>query len=213
MIQSATDKIILQLDTKYIKNFSSIMKMAAIENNASVHLEDLVNIQGTVVSLPRTISGDRTHKGYSTKDIQVGDTAIFSFSIVYDFYQNTHNGEPLYKNLISIQGKEFWMADITKIYAVIRNGEIIMINGYVMATPFVEDKIFLTAASKKTKGVKTSEVMHVGNPKETLPSLTIKQGDTIYFNPATVQKYQINNKPFIILQQHQVLGKRASKSE
>ena len=115
-------------------------------------------------------------------------------------------GDPLYKNLISIQGKEFWMADITKIYAVIRNGEIIMVNGYVMARPFEKDLIFTTAKSKKLKGVKSSQIMHIGNPREGKTPIQAKMGDNIYYSPNLPIPYQINDKPFIILQQHQVLG-------
>ena len=207
MLQSVENKIILSLATKYCKNFSDIAKRAAIADNASVHLEDLVSIVGEVVSIPKSISNDRWHEGFSTKDIQVGDTAIFSFSIVYDWYQNKHMGDPLYKNLITIQGKEFWMADITKIYAVIRNEKIIMINGYVMAVPFIDDKIQLLASSKKTKGTKTSTIMHIGNPRTDRKAIGAKDGDTIYFNPKIAIKYQINDKPFIILQQHQILGR------
>lgn len=207
MIQAPVDKLILHLETKYIKNFSEIAKRSAIADGASVHLEDLCQIVGEVVSIPKTISDDKWHKGFSTKDIKVGDTAIFSFNIVYDWYQKVHMGEPLYKNLITIQGKEFWMADITKIYAVIRNNETIMVNGYIMAYPFVEDKIITETKSKKLKGVKSSEIMHIGNPKEGQRPITAKQGDTIYYPPNLPIKYQINNKPFIILQQHQVYGK------
>ena len=206
MIVSAENRVILKLDTKYIKNFSDIAKRAAIENNSSVHLEDLCQILGEVISIPKSISNDKWHEGFTTKDIQVGDTAIFSFNIVYDWYQNTHNGDPIYKNLISIQGKEFWMADITKIYAVIRNEQIIMINGYVMAKPFEKDLIFMTAKSKKMKGVKYSEIMHIGNPRENKKLIKAKQGNIIYYSPNLPIPYQINNKPFIILHQHQVLG-------
>lgn len=206
MIVSPENKIILKLATKYCKNFSDIAKRSAIENGASVNLEDLVSIVGEVVSIPKSISKDKWHEGFSTKDIQVGDTAIFSFSIVYDWYQNTHMGDPLYKNLISIQGKEFWMADITKIYAVIRDEKITMINGYVMAKPFEKDIIITETKSKKTKGVKSSRLMYVGNPRENKTKIKAKQGDTIYYAPNLPIPYQINDKPFIILQQHQVLG-------
>lgn len=206
MIQSAENCVILKLETKYIKNFSDIAKRAAIADGASVHLEDLCQIVGEVISIPKSISNDKWHEGFTTKDIQVGDTAIFSFNIVYDWYQNTHMGDPLYKNLISIQGKEFWMADITKIYAVIRNGEIIMVNGYVMARPFEKDLIFTTAKSKKLKGVKSSQIMHIGNPREGKTPIQAKMGDNIYYSPNLPIPYQINDKPFIILQQHQVLG-------
>lgn len=206
MLQVPQDKLIVTVKTKYIKNFSEIAKRAAIADNASVHLEDLVNIVGEIVSLPNVVSDDRWHKGFTTKDMQVGDVVIFSHSVIYDWYQNKHMGDPLYKNLISIHGKEYWMADITKVYAVIRNNETIMVNGYVMATPFEEDKIFVTAAHKKIKGVKSSTVMYVGNAKEGNKKISAKQGDTIYYSPKYPIKYQINDKPFIILQQHQILG-------
>jgi len=206
MIQQSENRLIVQIKTKYISNFTDIMKISAIQNFGSLHMEDLCNIRGTVVSLPKRITDDRTHTGFSTKDIRVGDEAIFSFSIVYDFIQ-VEDKDPLYKNLITYKGEEYWQADITKIYAVIRDGEIIMVNGYVMASEFQDDKIVLSAASKKAKNSKSSTVMHIGNPKENQKKIPVKQGDTIYFNPLKVQKYQINHKPFIILQQQQVLGK------
>ena len=207
MIQAAENKVVVKVATKYISNITSIAKIAAIQNNSSIHIEDVVNIQGEIVSLPISISKDRSHEGFSLKDLRVGDRTIFSFSVIAEYYQKEYNGEPVYKNLITYKAEEYWLADITKIFAVIRNGKIIMVNGYVMATPFLEDKIVLQTSSKKAKGVKSSEIMNIGNPKEGLKKITAKQGDTIYFSPSLPQKYQINNKHFIILQQHQVLGK------
>jgi co-chaperonin GroES (HSP10) len=208
-IQSAENKVVVKPKTKYISNFTDIMKISAIQNFATLHLEDLVNNCGEIISIPKSVSKDKTHNGFSTKDIRVGDTAIFSFSVIYDFIQRGEDLPPLYKNMISYKGNEYFSADITKIYGVIRDGQIIMVNGYVMATTFVDDKIVVAAVSKKIKGCKSSTVMHVGNPKETLKKIPIKQGDTIYFNPMIAQKYQINNKPFIIIQQHQILGKQS----
>lgn len=207
MIQTASDKIIVTVKSKYCKNFTDLMKRVAIQDGTSVHLEDFVSLVGTVVSIPKTISNNRTYTGFSTKDIQVGDEVIFSFNVIYDHYQKMQEGEFIYKNLITLNAQEFWMADITKIYAVIRDEKITMINGYVMATPFAEDRIITAQRDKKAKGVKSSVVMHIGNPKETHKRITAEQGDTIFYSPNHPIKYQINNKPFIILQQHQVLGK------
>lgn len=205
MIQSPSCKVIVEVKQKYIKNISSIMKAAAIENNSSVDPVELVNILGVVQSLPKTISSKKKYKGFSTKDIRVGDTAIFSYRVIYDFIQV---GEDIkYKNLIKYEDKELFTADITDVFGVIRDGKIIMINGYVMTTPFAEKKIILAAASKQTKGTVISEVIEIGNPKETDKPLEVKQGDSIYYNPMKAQKYQINNKPFVIIPQSQVLGK------
>lgn len=207
MIKSAEDKVIVTVTTKYIKHISDLLKRAALENNTSIDPSDYVNITGTIISLPKRISNTRDYKGFSIKDIQVGDTAIFSSNIIYDLVIKAENEEPVYKNLITFKGQEYWVADITKIFGVIRNGEIIMINGYVMATPFTASKIYIPAAQKKSKQSASSQIMHIGNPKETLLPIDVKQGDTIHFNPMIATKYQINDKHFIILQQHQILGK------
>lgn len=207
MIQSAENKVIVEVTTKYTGNISDLVNRSAIQNNASVHVEDMVNICGKIISLPKRISKKREYSGFSTKDIMVGDIAIFSFNVIYDFFQNEPNGKLIYKNMISYQGKEYFQADITRVFGVIRNGSIIMINGYVMCQPVKEDILYVPSAAKRAKVSKSSMVMHIGLPRETVPSISVNNGDTVYFNPSIAQKYQINNKPFIILNQHQILGK------
>lgn len=211
MIQVAENKVMVQVVTRYTKYISNILKRAALENNTSIDPSDYVQIVGTVVSLPKTISDTRDYKGYSTKDIRVGDTAIFSSNVIYDMVQKDPDAEPIHKNLITFKGQEYWVADITKIFGVIREGQIIMINGYVMATQFIDSKIYIPAAQKKAKSSVVSEVMHIGNPKENQLPIAVKHGDKIYFNPMIATKYEIKEKKFIILQQHQVLGKQVQK--
>jgi|SRR3954469_9929417 len=207
MVTSAENKVIVTVTTKYTKYISDILKRAALENNTSVDPADYVSIVGEIVSLPKRISNTRDYKGYSTKDIRVGDTAIFSSNVIYDLVIKEEDAEPIYRNLITYQAKEYWVADITKVYGVIRNGELIMINGYVMASLFEESKIYIPAAQKKVKSSVTSEVISIGNPLEGLAQISAKQGDTIHFNPMKATKYSINDKPFIILTQQHVLGK------
>ncbi len=207
MITSAENKIMVKVKTKYIKNMTDLLKRSAIQNNTSIDPSDYVNIIGEVVSIPKRISNTRDYKGYSTKDIQVGDTAIFSSNVIYDLIIKDPEADPVYKNLITYKSEEYWVADITKVFGVIRNGEIIMINGYVMATPFVKSAIYIPAAQKKAKSSVTSEVLHIGNSLETQLPVNVKQGDTIYFNPLKATNYQINDKHFIILTQAHILGK------
>jgi len=206
MIQSPESKLIVKVKSKYISNFSDIMRIASLENNTSVHLEDLVNITAEVVSLPRTISKQKHYEGFSTKDIKVGDTIIMSFAVIYDHIVKDAYEAPLYKNLIKYKGDEFWSADIRLIFGVIKEDEVQMVNGYIMATLYLEDKIFIQQTSQKDKKSKVSEIMHCGNPKTNSIKQNFKQGDNIHFNPMKTQKYQINGKHFIILQQDKVLG-------
>lgn len=207
MIQSPENKVIVSVPTRYIKNMTDLLKRSAIQNNSSVDQTDFVQITGTVVSVPKRISKTRDYEGFTAKHIEPGDMVVFDYSVIYDQIIKKENEDPVYKNLIMFRAKEYWMADITRIFAVIRNEQIIMINGYVMATPYVESKIIVPAFMKQEKGYVSSEVMYVGHPKENTTPININPQDTIYYNPFIAQKYQINNKPFVILQQHQILGK------
>jgi co-chaperonin GroES (HSP10) len=207
MLISPQDNVIVRPETKYIGNISSLLKIAAIQNNSSVDQTDMVNIKGEVISVPKSISKTRDLEGFSTSDIQPGDIAIFSFKVIYDFVQKEPDAEPVYRNRIFYNGVEYFAAHIRHIFGVIRAGEIIMANGYVMVSGFEEPKIFIPAHQKRVKGTTTSHIMHIGNPLIGETSITAKQGDEVVFNPKYAQKYQINGKPFCILQQSQILGK------
>jgi len=208
MLQSPQNKVIVSVKSKYIKDFGDLTKRISIEDNTSVHLEDLVNIVGTVESLPVSISNEGHYKDYSLEGINVGDTVLFSFSVIYDLYQKKQDvGEIIHRNRIQYRGKEYWLADITKIFGVITPIDIQMVNGYVMAEQFEEDKIFMQPESRKSRKCKSSVLMHIGRPKVGHKRVNAEPGDLIYYNPLKVQKYQINGKPFIILNQSHILGR------
>ncbi len=207
MLQSPENKIIVQVTTRYIKNMTELLRRSMIQQGSSLHQQDFVNITGKVISIPKRISDRIDYVGFSTKDIKVGDTAIFSYEVIFDQIVKPGAEEAVYKNMVQFKGQEYWMADITRVFGVIRDGEIIMVNGFVMATPFEEQKIILSQEQTKQKGCTKSTLMHIGNSKTTEAPIQAKIGDTIYYNPTIAQKYQINDKPFIILTQRQILGR------
>lgn len=206
MIVSPTNKIIVSVKHKFISNITDLLKRSAIQNNSSVDPTDYVNITGEVLSVPKRIDDRFGLNGFTADEIQVGDTAIFSHAVIYDLIPQEEGVDPIYRNRIWWEAKECFAADISLIYGVIRNDEIIMINGYVMLRPFQEAKILLAASSKRTKGTVKCQVMHIGSPRTHLKPIDAKQGDWIYLNPMIATKYQINNKPFVIIQQSHVLG-------
>jgi co-chaperonin GroES (HSP10) len=117
------------------------------------------------------------------------------------------DADPIYRNRFMYKGEEYFLADITKIFGVIRDEEIIMVNGYVMASEFSESNFVLPASLKKIKKAAETNVMHIGYPKTEETSIDVDNGDKIYFNSITAQKYQINQKPFSIIQQNKIFGK------
>jgi co-chaperonin GroES (HSP10) len=207
MIQAPFNKVIVQPKTKYISHISDIMKRSAIQNGATVDPADIVNIVGEIVSIPQHISDTPDYQGYTTNNLEIGDIAIFSFKVIYDLIIKQENGEPVYKNLIKYNGKEFFSCDIRNLFGVIRGEEIIMVNGNVMLEEYEKDMIIMSQSLRKHKKAKSSRIIHIGESKTHIPVINAKQGDLVFFNADKAQHYQINNKKFIILQQDKILGK------
>lgn len=207
MIKATENNLIITVTTQYIKNISNILKVAAIENNSNVDSADIVQIVGEVISVPDRITTDqRGYEGFSTKDIRVGDTVIFRFDVIHQFTNISKVGR-IFKNMFMWEGKEYWLCDIQKVFGVIRDGEVKMVNGYVMLNDFETSKIVLSHADAGFRGAQSSEVMHIGSSKTNEKYLGIVSRETVYFNSIAAAKYQIKGKPFRVLQQSSILGK------
>lgn len=210
MIVCPTNKLVVKFKHKYISNVSDLLKRSAIQNGSTVDPIDVVNIVGEVVSLPKVVTKRLGLENFSLEGIDIGDNIIVSHKVIYDMVMKADTPEPVYKNMITYNGEEYFVCDISLVYGVIKNDDIIMLNGFVMLRPFQEAKIILAAASKKTKGTVKCQVMYIGNPKKSIKPIDAKQGDWAYFNPMVGLKYQINNKPFVIVSQHHILGIEAT---
>lgn len=207
MIISPTNKVIVHPVTKYSKNITDLMRRSAIQNGATVDPADIVNITGEIISIPMSISQTPDYNGFSTKDIQIGDIGIFSYKVIYDLYIKEEHQDPVYRNLVKYNGKEYFSCDIRNLFGVIRGEEIIMVNGFVMLTEFEPNRIILPATLKNQKNAVSSQVMHIGESKTNTKKINVKNGDTVFYNGQKVQHYQINDKKFIIVQQDRIFGK------
>ena len=203
MIQSSLNNVIVKIKHKYIRNISEIMRVAAIQNNSTVQQADLVNIIGEVVSPPLEVSTwRREYKEYSARDIKAGDMAIFSHDVIYNFAPTETEEQPVYKNSFWYKDAEYWNCNIMNLYAVIRDDEIRMQNGYVMVADMEKpSQIILPQRVKKLHKSASAIVTHIQmNPR-------IKKGDRVYFNPNKLRLYQVDGKPFGIIKRSQILGR------
>jgi len=205
MLQPPNDKVVIRVKDKYVQHMSNILRLSSLENNTSIDPADFVSITGEVVSLPKSVS--QKNKGFSIEDIKIGDIAIFSYQVIYDIIYKAETDKLEFRNMITVNDKEFFLADITKIFGVIRDEEIIMINGWVMLTEYPKSVIIMQNQSKKVKGTVQSEILNIGKPKTKETPIDAKKGDTVCFSPYKPQHYNINKKEFIILRQNQILGK------
>jgi len=203
MLQSPTNQVLIKVKTKYIANMTDLLKVSAIQNGSTIDPSDYVNIIGEVVSVPIAISDTKDYKGFSTHDIYEGDTAIFSYQVISSRIQRSHNRDPIFKNLITYKGEEFFSVNITYLFAVIRGGEIRMQNGYVMVEQMEAPKIIiLDAKTKKSNAASTAVISNISKNNHSL-----KPMDRVYFAPNKIQLYQIGGKPFGIVKEKDILGK------
>lgn len=209
MFQSAINKVVVKFERKYIKNFTSIMRIAALQNNTSIEPADMVNIVAEVVSVPKSISGKREYKGFSAMDIKPGDIVVLSHLVIFDFELTASVEEVAFKNMVYYRGKEFFLADIPHIFAVVRDGKIRMQNGYVMVAEMQKPPlIVLSQFTKRSISSASAIVTNIGKPLTHKHRIDAEVGDTVYYNPNKIQLYQINEKAFGILRQSDILGKK-----
>lgn len=210
MLQATINNLIVKVDTKYIGNMTDIMRLSSIQDNASVDASDLVNIMGEIVSVPLKIENKREYAGFTKDNIQVGDIAIFNYLVISELVAIPDKDDADFKNIIRYKGKEYFAVDIRNLFGVIRNGEIIMLNGHVMTTQYEESKIIVPTHLRRIKQVAKCDVLYSGYPKSNEKQIELSQGDTIYYNPFLAQKYQIKGKKFCIITQNKILGKKVS---
>lgn len=209
MLQCPLNNVVVQVETKYHSNFSNMVKRANLNPGSQINPADYVNIVGKIVSIPKSISTRFDYKGFTTNDLYEGDTAIFRYDVIYDFLENQEGDEPTYRNLVWFKGKEYFMADIQKIFGVIRAGEIIMVNGYCMLENMSNPSaLILPQHLKNVIEAASATITHIGNPLKGKKKILAQPGDRVYYNPAKLQNYEINGKKFGILTQSQILGRK-----
>ena len=103
--------------------------------------------------------------------------------------------------------KEYWSVDIQKVFAVIRNREIIMVNGYCMLENIkLSSKIILPPYLKKNVNASSATLTQIGNNLSHLNKININPGAEVFYNPMIAQEYKIKDKKFAIIRQKDILG-------
>ncbi len=206
MIASPQNNVIVTIPEKYIANLSNMIRMANLNYGSQINPADFVNIIGEVVSVPKLISKRHDYIGFTAKDIRKGDKAIFSYAVIFTFTEKEDN-TATYRNMFWYKGLEYWQVDIQNLYAVIRNGKIIMVNGYCMVEEMSEPSmIVLPASMQKLIRASTATLTQIGNNLEGVPKIEAQVGDIVHYNPAKLVKYEIKGKTFGILRQKDICG-------
>lgn len=205
-VQAIFNNVLIGIDVVYTSNYAKMIAGANLNPGTQVNPADYVASVGEVLSIPKAISKRHDYKGFSTKDILPGDKCIIRYDVVFKFH-DTDDGTKKFKNYFWYNRKDYWAASIDKIFGVIRNGEIIMINGYCMVQEINKrPQIILSSETKKRNTTIAATLTAIGNNLTHLPKIEASAGDTVFFNPAILQTYKINGKEFGIVSQKHIVG-------
>ncbi len=209
MIQAPANTVLVKVKNVFNRHFSNIAKTAFSDNNASdVNPADYVTIVGGVVSVPRRITTERReYVGFTTENIRPGDTAIFSYSVIYELDISDQNQK--FKNCFWYKGQEYWAADILKVFGVIRDGNIMMVNGYCMIEKMKPISTLILPNHLKNM-LNVSEAVATKLSFRSPHSLrNILPGDTVFYNPLKVQKYTLpTGKEIGIIEDKHLMGNK-----
>lgn len=204
MVQAIKNNILVEIGDVFLRRVSDIMRVSMAEAHGSnLNPADLVQIIGKVISVPKVCKDRFGLVGYSAQGVRPGDTLIFRYDVVYSFDEKRNK----WKNMFWYKGREYWVVDVVKAFAYIRNEKIFMINGYCMIEDMSDPSaIILPEYMRNTSQTATATLTQIGAPLKGKKKINAEPGDTVIFNPRMVQKYKIGGKPFGIIRQQDILG-------
>lgn len=206
MIQTSYNRLVVQVDTQFNDEltFASGVKLY-IETKFDP--QEKVSLIGVIHSLPKTIKQMPGQEPMNLGGLKPGDRIMMRYDVLSTTRDQPDRDSVRYRNEFWVEGKKYWFCDIEKVFAVERDGRWVMMNDYIMVEPIEEDRGELFGsliirpehhriATFKGRG----NVLASGLP-------WVDKGDTIYFNHAFAQEYELNNRKFYIIRERHLVAK------
>lgn len=214
MLTCPLNNILVTIPNKFYDTieFDSGVKLY---KDTGYHPEESAMLEAVVVSIPRAIQGRADYEGMTTP-MKPGDRILMRYDVVYSYINQPENDTPIYKNVLLYNGEEYWKVDIQKIFGLILDDEIFMINGYVLCDILYDDtrskRIILPGNAQVPELFKPIlpadrlRVKHIGFPLFGHLQLGVSVGDDILAMQGVAQRYEINDTAFYIIKQSHILA-------
>lgn len=124
MIRYALNKCLIKIDRRFQDANGSI------KIDTTWHPEEFATMEGIVYSAPKKVEYDHNRK--MVGEVQDGDKVYFSYSVVFGYTLQPENQSPIYKNLVIINGEEYWKVDVGDLFFKVKGEEIEMITDHVL---------------------------------------------------------------------------------
>jgi hypothetical protein len=174
--------------------------------------EEYAMLKARVVSVAPDVINRFDYRGYKMC-VEPGDEILIRYDVVFAYKDQPDRDTPVYKNLLFVFNEEMqkyeevWLCDILQVFAIIKDGQYYMINGFVMLNQIIDKKADFTSRIIRPDNynniiMKDRAVIRAVNSKD----LPVNVGDTVYINPHMVMEYQINLEKFYIIKEQYILG-------
>lgn len=186
--------LLVEIDKKYRDSDGSIM----IDN--TWHPEEYATQCGVVVSAPISVSGDFDRRVLSIP--KAGDKVWFSYSVLFEYDAQNDNEQPVYRNMVVIDGKEYWKVHAGEVYCVERDGKVKMVTDNVLLRKEIRDIIEQCGGLEIYSDDSEDALIVVSAPEET----GLSAGDKVLVEPRFLQKYEMLGGVHYIVRTRRVLG-------
>lgn len=205
------NKLIVSLERKFYdaRTFESGQ---TIYFDPSWHPEEYAMLKAVVYSIPPGVIDRQDYNGYKIC-VKPGDEILIRYDVVFAYKDQPDRDSPIYKNLIFRYNEliekfeELWLCDILQVFAIIKDGQYQMLNGFVMLDIITEEKDNYSNLLIRPDNYKIQRLKHRAKIRSINSTLPLNPGDTVFINPHTVMQYQLNLEKFYIIKEGYILAK------
>lgn len=170
--------------------------------DGSYNPEERKRIFGTVVALPNGFSANvcdfsNIKLNQLPTDIKVGDTAYFHYLSLNKM------------NIVEFNKKKYLRVRYDKVIAVVRDGNIIPVSGWLLIQP-KKKELKVLEYSKQEEVTNTGVVKFVSTPYIGT-DLEVKQGDTVCYETNLEFENKIENENYYCIKQEYIICKLEEK--
>ena len=125
---------------------------------------------------------------------------------MYPFLEDT---EMIYKNVLPVNGKDYWMVEDQFLFAVKRNGKVTMLNDYVLLDAPIDQKqriadsglVLLSDFSEKQDHETHLKVVNAPDNK-----WGVAAGETVIVDTKKMQRYELWGKDYVLQRMEQIIA-------
>lgn len=208
-VQPVYDKVLVEVDSEWRGEQKGKYGVIGIVYENDIDRSVGAQRVGKVVAVPRAISNHYYLK-LVNDTVMVGDTLYFHFNAILS---DT-------KIELNIHDKPYYLVDMDQIFAIVRDGQIIMYGGRILTEPLFDEDIedIGNLMVRKTKSgiiseinvkhnLKKATLAHIGNSLKGHKKPDVSPGDLVYYDQDADFENEIEGKKYFCMMQDDILMK------